>query len=90
MTLFNTFVQGMSSRMIFNASLMAYKHFKREHIDAQPLAWVHDEVIWRFPKGKEDYCKKTVDHYMTCYKLETKHGRVPLACEGHIADRWQK
>lgn len=90
MTLFNTLVQGMASRMIFHASLMAFKELQKKGIDARPLAWVHDEVIWRFPKGKEEECQKCVDHFMTCYKLDTKHGRVPLAVEGHIADRWQK
>jgi DNA polymerase I-like protein with 3'-5' exonuclease and polymerase domains len=90
MTLFNTFIQGMASRMIFHASMMAQKQFWKEKIDAKPLAWVHDEVIWRFPKGKEEYCRKIVDHYMTAYKLETQHGVVPLACEGKIADRWEK
>lgn len=90
MTLFNGMVQGQASRMIFHASLMAYKHVKKNGIDAMPLAWVHDEVIWRFPKGKEEECRKVVDHYMTCYKLDTPHGRVPLDVEGHIADRWEK
>ncbi len=90
MTLFNTLVQGMASRMIFHASLLAQRHFWRLGIDAKPLAWVHDEVIWRFPKGKGEECKKIVDHYMTHYKLETRHGIVPLACEGNLSDRWQK
>lgn len=90
MTLFNSLVQGMASRMIFHASYMAYKHFQREGIDAKPLAWVHDEVVWRFPKDQAAYCQQTVDHYMKCFKLDTPHGTVPLDVEGHIADRWQK
>lgn len=89
-TLFNAYVQGMSSQMIFHASLMAYNHFRSKGIDAKPLMWIHDEVVWRFPKGMEEYCKQTVDYYMTSYKLETPHGRVPLDVEGHVADRWTK
>lgn len=90
MTLFNTFVQGMSSRMIFHASLMAFREFCRLGIDARPLLWVHDEVVWRFPKGKEEFCKKVVDRYMTCYKLDTPHGNVPLDVEGNLSSCWQK
>lgn len=90
MTLFNTFVQGMSSRMIFHASLMAFREFCRAGIDARPLLWVHDEVVWRFPKGKEQECKKVVDRYMTCYKLDTPHGNVPLDVEGNLSSCWQK
>lgn len=90
MTLFNTFVQGMSSRMIFHASLMAYRHFCKLKIDAKPLLWVHDEVVWRFPKGKEEICKNIVDGYMKSYKLDTPHGNVPLDVEGNLASCWQK
>lgn len=90
MTLFNTFVQGMSSRMIFHASLMAFREFCKLKIDAAPLCWVHDEVIWRFPKGLEETCKKIVDKCMTCYKLDTPHGKVPLDVEGNLASCWQK
>lgn len=90
MTLLNSLNQGMCSRMIFHASLLAFRQFCKEKIDAVPLSWVHDEVIWRFPKGKEKYCQKVVDKYMTAYKLDTRHGRVPLKCEGHLGDRWQK
>lgn len=90
MTLFNSLIQGESSQMIFHASLMAYKDFRSKGIDAAPRTWVHDEVIWRFPKGREEECQKVVDHYMTCYKLDTKHGRVPLGVEGKLGDRWLK
>ena len=91
MTLFNSKVQGMASRMIFHASYLAYMDLTKRGIDARPLAWVHDEVVWRFPKGMEAECQKTVDHYMKYYyKLNTPHGRVPLDVEGHISDRWQK
>lgn len=90
MTLFNTYVQGMASRMIFHASLMAFRHFAKRGIDAKPLLWVHDEVCWRFPKDKAEECRKIVDHYMKCYKLTTKHGNVPLDVEGNMASCWQK
>lgn len=90
MTLFNTFVQGMSSQMIFHASLLAYREFCKKRIDAKPLLWVHDEVVWRFPKGREEECKKIVDKYMTCYKLDTPHGKVPLDVEGNLSSCWQK
>lgn len=90
MTLFNTFIQGMASRMIFHASLMATREFEKRGYDAKPLMWIHDEVVWRFPKGLALECKEIVDKYMTSYKLETPYGRVPLDIEGHIADRWTK
>jgi len=90
MTLFNTFVQGMASRAIFHASLMARRHFAKFKIDAKPLAWIHDEVVWRFPKGKEDFCRKTVDYFMNCYILETPHGKVPLEVEGNLDTCWKK
>jgi DNA polymerase I-like protein with 3'-5' exonuclease and polymerase domains len=90
MTLFNTFVQGMASRMIFHASLMAFREFQKKGIDARPLMWIHDEVVWRVPKGLALECKEVIDKYMKSYKLETPLGRVPLDVEGHIADRWTK
>lgn len=90
MTLFNTFVQGMASRMIFHASLLAFREFCKKRIDAKPLLWVHDEVVWRFPKGREEECKKIVDSAMKCYKLKTVHGNVPLDVEGNLASCWQK
>jgi DNA polymerase I-like protein with 3'-5' exonuclease and polymerase domains len=91
MTLFNSRVQGTASRMIFHGSLMANNEFNLKNIDAKPLLWVHDEVVWRFPiTTSEEDCMKIVDHYMTCYKLDTQYGVVPLAVEGHTADRWQK
>ncbi len=90
MTLFNTYVQGMASRMIFHASMMAQKEFNKRGIDAKPLMWIHDEVVWRVPKGLALECKEVIDHFMTSYKLDTNYGRVPLDVEGHIADRWTK
>jgi DNA polymerase I-like protein with 3'-5' exonuclease and polymerase domains len=90
MTLFNTEVQGMASRLIFNASLSAWRQFHKLGVDAKPLLWVHDEVVWRFPKGKEDLCKKVVDWHMTQVKLDTRMGLVPLAVEGNISAHWQK
>lgn len=90
MTLFNTYIQGQSSQMIFHAAHMAKKDLRKKGHDVNFLILVHDEVVWRFPKGHEEICQKTVDHYMKCYKLETPHGIVPLDVEGHIADRWIK
>lgn len=90
MTLFNSYVQGMSSRMIFHGSLMAQREFWRLGVDAKPLLWVHDEVVWRFPLGREEECQKVVDYYMCCYKLDTPHGTVPLAVEGKVASSWEK
>lgn len=87
MTLFNGLIQGEASQRIFHASLMAYRdlRFKRK-IDVKPLTWVHDEVIWRFPKEHSQLCKKVVDFYMTCYRLDTPYGRVPMKCEGHLGN----
>ncbi len=90
MTLFNSYVQGMASRMIFHASLLAFREFRGRGIDAMPLMWIHDEVVWRFPKGKEEVCKKIVDKYMKAYKLETPHGNVPLDVEGNLSSCWEK
>jgi DNA polymerase-1 len=90
MTLFNSLVQGMASDMILNASLLAFREFCKRKINAKPLLWVHDEVVWRFPKGEEEICKKIVDHFMTHYKLKTEHGLVPLACDGNLSTRWEK
>lgn len=90
MTLFNTLVQGTASDVILHASLLAYRHFCKHKVDAKPLIWVHDEVVWRFPKGKEKWCKSVVDYFMKAYKLETPHGRVPLDVEGKVASCWEK
>lgn len=89
-TLFNTYIQGMSSQMIFHASLMARRDGLSKGLDIMPLIWVHDEVVWRIPKGQEADAVKLIDYYMKCYKLDTQHGRVPLDVEGHVADRWMK
>lgn len=90
MTLFNSYAQGLGSDMIVNASLLSFRHFVRHKVDAKPLIWVHDEVIWRFPKGKEAWCKEVVDYHMKHYKLDTKHGRVPLDVEGKVDSCWVK
>lgn len=90
MTLFNTKVQGTASDMILHGSLMAFRHFSKYKIDAKPLMWIHDEVVWRFPKGKEKFCKDTVDYFMKAYKLETPFGVVPLDVEGKLAHSWEK
>lgn len=90
MTLFNGYVQGNASQMVFHASLMAQREFWSLGYDCKPLLWVHDEVIWRFQKGKEEECKNIVDKYMKYYKLDTPHGNVPLDCEGVLSDHWQK
>lgn len=90
MTLFNSLVQGTASDCILHASLLAYREFKKRGIDAKPLMWIHDEVVWRFPKNKKKTCKRIVDHYMTNYELKTKYGMVPLACEGKLASSWEK
>lgn len=91
MTLFNGRVQGQASQMIFNGSLMAYRKLWKN--DCRPLCWVHDEVIWRIPKkhGLEwaQEQVKVIDKYMTCYKLETPYGRVPLKCEGKLGNSWE-
>ena len=91
MTLFNSLIQGSASDLILHSSLLAFREFCRRKIDAKPLMWVHDEVIYRFPKGAEEECKSIVDFYMTKHwELDTPNGRVPLDVEGHIGDRWQK
>lgn len=85
MTLFNGLIQGQSSQTIFHASLLAFR--KLWKLGARPLCWVHDEVIWRFPKQHSKECKEIVDHFMTdVWKLETPYGRVPLKCEGHLGN----
>lgn len=90
MTLFNTYIQGQSSQMIFHAAHMAKKDLRKKGFDVNFLILVHDEVVWRFPKGQDEICVKTIDYYMKCYKLDTPHGTVPLDVEGHVADRWLK
>lgn len=90
MTLFNGLIQGQSSQTIFHASLRAQREFWRRKIDAKPLTWVHDEVVWRFPIEHAELCQKIVDHFMCDYKLETPYGRVPLKCEGKLGNEWEK
>lgn len=90
MTLFNSKVQGLASQMIVHAAYNSTKQLRGEGYDVMCLLLVHDEQVWRLPKGHEDYCKKVIDMHMKNYKLETQYGRVPLDCEGHLADRWTK
>ncbi len=90
MTLFNTFIQGQASQMIFHSAHMAKIDLRKKGYDVNFLLLVHDEVVWRFPKGQETVCQNTVDFYMKNYKLDTPHGRVPLDCEGNMGDRWMK
>ena len=66
------------------------EEFKTKRVDARPLLWIHDEVVWRFPKALTKWCKGIVDYHMTKYKLSTEHGMVPLDVEGHLAPRWEK
>lgn len=91
MTLFNTFIQGQASQMIFHSSLMARRDALKKGIDMKPLIWVHDEVVWRIPIDiPDEVAVKHIDHYMKAYDLKTPNGNVPLDVEGHVADRWQK
>ncbi len=92
MTLFNGLIQGQASQTIFHASLLAFRELWKQ--DCRPLTWVHDEVVWRIPKGRGDefanQCRERIDHFMCCFKLETPYGRVPLKCEGKMGNEWEK
>lgn len=90
MTGLNTLIQGSASDLILEGSRRAREEFIRLGIDAKPLLWVHDEVVWRIPKAHREFCVDRINHHMKNYKLDTKYGVVPLDVEGHVADRWQK
>ncbi len=87
---FNTLIQGSASDLVMNSAWRAQEEYIKNDIDAHVLLLVHDEIVIEVAQDKVDIAEKILDHCMTDYQLETKHGVIKLKVEGKVGDRWEK
>jgi DNA polymerase I-like protein with 3'-5' exonuclease and polymerase domains len=90
MTAFNTLIQSAASDLLLDGALRAENAMLEAGIEARPVAFVHDFVMFEVPEKRADEASEIIKHKLTDYQLSTRHGRIELSVEGGVMDKWEK
>lgn len=90
MRVFNTLVQSTASDLLLYSTYNAQQELRAKGIEAHPLLWVHDETVWETPEDRAREVEEIVERHLTCHKLSTQFGLIPLKCEGKTERFWAK
>ena len=85
----NTLIQGSASDLVLNSAHKADKQFREEGLDAHILVLEHDCIIAEAKNEHAERANDIIKHCMTDYNLVNQLGRIPLATEGGIYERWE-
>lgn len=87
---FNTLIQSSASDLLLESTHRATIEMGKENIDAHPLLWVHDEIVFEVLESQAPQAEAILDSHLTRHNLMTRYGRIPLRCEGKTASFWAK
>jgi DNA polymerase-1 len=87
---FNTLIQSSASDLLLESTHRATVEMQKENIDAHPLLWVHDEIVFEVLESQAPQAEAILDSHLTRHNLMTRFGRIPLRCEGKTASFWAK
>lgn len=85
MKAFNRLVQSSASDLLLKAT----QDFLAEMPEARLRLLVHDNTVVEVPAHLAQKAYDRLFYHMTKFKLETKHGAIPLNAEGGINDFWE-
>lgn len=86
----NTLVQSSASDMLLLAAYNANVEMESAAIDATPLLFVHDAVLFEVDKGHAAKADKIIRKHLLGFDLTTELGKIDLQIEGGINDVWKK
>lgn len=90
MQLFNTKIQSGASDLLLESSRRAYDRCKAEGLDAYPLIFVHDQVIFSAADKDTERADVILKEELTRWEMKTPFGVIRSQCEGGIANYWSK
>lgn len=90
MKCFNTLIQGSASDLVIMSAYKAQQEYKKKNIDAHFLIAVHDELVFEVNNKQKNIAVEILIKSMTDYKLDTRHGNIPLKVEGKVGRQWSK
>ncbi len=86
----NTLIQGSASDLVLNSAYKADRAFSEENLDAHILVLEHDCIVAEASDRDIVRANEIIQMSMTDYTLINQLGRIPLAVEGGICERWEK
>lgn len=87
---FNTLIQSSASDLLLQSSFTSWKAMREACLEAYPLLWVHDEIVFEVLTKHVEVAEKLLEYHLTKHKLTTRYGDIPLRCEGKTASFWSK
>lgn len=90
MKCFNTLIQGSASDLVIMSAYKTMEQYKQHNIDGRFLIAVHDELVFEIANKDVNHGVEMLINCMTDYKLETRHGLIPLKVEGKVGRQWTK
>lgn len=86
---FNRLIQGSASDLLLQGTYDCLKELKAQSIWARLRLLVHDNTVLECQEKDAEYVNQRLCHHLTKFKLETKHGLIPLKVEGGYARTWK-
>lgn len=86
----NSVIQGSASDLNLEGALRAWNELKLKGIDATPLLFVHDFVMFEVEDNRVDEADEIIVRNLTDFNLKTEHGPIKLTVDGGITERWTK
>lgn len=86
MKAFNTMIQGSASDLLLEWGA----RFLDLTPEAQPLLFIHDEVVMQVPENNAEILASRLVGLLDLFVLNTPFGRIKLKAEGGVSDYWRK
>jgi DNA polymerase I-like protein with 3'-5' exonuclease and polymerase domains len=86
---FNRLIQGSASDLLLQGTLDCLAELSNKGIWARLRLLVHDNTVLECRDEDAEYVNSRLCYHLTKFKLQTKHGLVPLKVEGGHGKTWK-
>lgn len=86
---FNNLIQGSASDLLLQGTHDCLQELKREGIWTRLRLLVHDNTVLECKDEDAEYVNSRLCYHLTKFKLNTKHGLIPLKVEGNYGKTWK-
>lgn len=86
---FNRLIQGSASDLLLQGTHDCLQELKDQGIWARLRLLVHDNTVLECKEADAAHVNERLCHHLTKFKLQTKHGLIPLKVEGSYARTWK-
>jgi DNA polymerase I-like protein with 3'-5' exonuclease and polymerase domains len=87
---FNTLIQSSASDLNLHACHRAEALWAKDGLQAHPLLVIHDCIVAEAKTDHAEMAANILVKCMTDYDLTCDHGKIKLAVEGGVSERWEK